>query len=106
MKEFEDLTVEDKNNLLTEMQKKHGLTSFSESDLKEFYESQNEYIIIVDTGKPFEIGCKNFSELTTELTELKESSYKDDFAYFDVKVLDSNEKDITNTPEIKNLIEV
>lgn len=67
------------------------------------------YKLIVDYGRPYEEDV-NSEDLKSKLKDLKEISEKEDYPYFDIKILVLNEvtreyTDITETQFIKELIE-
>lgn len=53
-----------------------------------------KYKLIVDYGKPYEEEFNNIQDLLCELIELKAKAEKEDYAYFDITILEDN-KDIT-----------
>jgi len=59
---------------------------------------QDEYTIIVDYGKPYDIKVGSEKELIRELQKLREQYEEepDDYPYFDIIVEDKSGKDVTN----------
>ena len=55
-----------------------------------------KYIIEVDLGKPYTIKVNSDSQLKKELLKLKRKAEKEDFAYFDVTVIDEKGNDVTD----------
>ena len=63
-----------------------------------------KYKLIIDYGKPYEEEANTEEELKTELTKLNEISKKEEYAYFDVVVLNEKGEDITESQFIQEMI--
>ena len=62
------------------------------------------YKIVVDNGKPYEVIAENEKELIAELKSQYLESQIEDYAYFDVKVYDEKDEDISESQFITELI--
>ena len=60
-----------------------------------------KYKLIIDYGKPYEKEANTDAELKAKLKELKEISEKEEYAYFDVSILNEQGEDITKSQFIQ-----
>jgi uncharacterized protein with von Willebrand factor type A (vWA) domain len=68
-------------------------------------EEKAKYLIVYDYGKPQEEFIYSDEELKQALKTLKEISEYGEYSYFDVFVYDENNKDISESQFIKEIVE-
>lgn len=62
------------------------------------------YKLLIDKGKPYEESINTLEELEQRLRELNKESKTTDYPYFDVKVFDDKDNDISESQSIQELI--
>lgn len=60
-----------------------------------------KYTLLVDYGKPYEEQINTDKELKKELAKLRHMALTEDYAYFDINVLNDKGEDITKTKYIQ-----
>lgn len=60
-----------------------------------------KYTLLVDYGKPYEEQINTDEELKKELAKLRKMALTEDYAYFDINVLNDKGEDITESKHIQ-----
>ena len=66
--------------------------------------AEPSFLIVIDNGKPYEVKVKNENELKAELKKQYAESQKEDNAFYDVKVYNENDEDISESQFITEII--